>query len=137
VVDSFASSSLRLANVGQQDAYNGREAGWLTPDRLTAFLGGLALAGAPPFLSFLARLQIILDTAQALSIGWLAVLIVSLVLFSVAALRQFTIRRIGWRLSPASWTMTTVGCVIALALSVLLATEPLVASNWLGQLRAG
>ncbi len=137
VVDSFASSSLRLANVGRQRAGTQHESGWLTPDRLTAFLGGLALAGAPPFLSFLVRLQIIVDAAQALSVAWLAVLIVSLVLFSTAALRQSSVRRTGWRLSPTSWTLTTVGCVIALTLSVLLATEPLVASTWLGQLRAG
>lgn len=137
VVDSFANSSLRLGSTSRQGANTSSDAGWLTPDRLTAFLGGLALAGAPPFLSFLVRLQIIVDASQALSIAWLAVLIVSLVLFSAAALRQFSIRRIGWRLSPASWTLTTVGCVIALVLSVLLATEPLVASTWLGQLRAG
>ena len=137
VVDSFASSSLRLASVDQREANPQREPDWLTPDRLTAFLGGLALAGAPPFLSFIVRLQIILDTSQILSIGWLLVLIASLVLFSVAALRQFAIRRGSWQLRPAAWTLTTVGCALALALSVLIATEPLVASSWLGQFGAG
>ena len=134
VVDSFASSSLRLASVDQREANPQREPGWLTPDRLTAFLGGLALAGAPPFLSFIVRLQIILDTSQILSIGWLLVLIASLVLFSVAALRQFAIRRGSWQLRPVAWTLTTVGCALALALSVLIATEPLVASSWLDSL---